>query len=133
MIRSRGSLYVSVTIISIVIIVYFSFINDQQNFPILKEVKPIRIIKIGDMNTTSFTTLVTVMFNVKKSKHKYEEYEKCFKTMIKSIKVPLIAFVDTKWQENFVDHSRKYNLTGKVNFTFSSFIKIEYNYLEFSF
>ena len=63
-----------------------------------------------------FTTVVTTLFHFERSKHPDTSYEKWSETLLASISVPLIAYVDTYWADKFIQKCNKYNVTGNKLF-----------------
>lgn len=120
---SRKKLNICIFIIASGILLYFWKLKTRQHqqqaevfFQIDSETRssnPIsRIEYIGNQSWQSYTTVITVLFNFKKSKHKHNEYEKWSEKMLKSIGAPFVAFVDNFWAERFIKHSKNFNLTG---------------------
>lgn len=64
-----------------------------------------------------FTTVVTTLFHFERSKHQDKNYEKWSETLLASISVPLIAYVDTFWADKFIQKCNKYNVTGNKRFS----------------
>ena len=76
------------------------------------------IIYIGNRKPKPyFTTVVTTLFHFERSKHPDISYEKWSETLLASIYVPLIAYVDTYWAEKFIQKCNKYNVTGDKRFS----------------
>lgn len=66
-------------------------------------------------HTTSFTTLVTALFHLDKSKHSRTDYETWSRTMLRSLdssSASLVAFVDLDWSEFTLAEFSRLNLTG---------------------
>lgn len=64
-----------------------------------------------------FTTVVTTLFHFERSKHPDKSYENWSETLLASISVPLIAYVDTYWADKFIQKCNKYNVTGDKRFS----------------
>ena len=67
-----------------------------------KEDKNYEVTYIGDQQQTSFTTVVTVLFQFNKSKHSSGDYDKWSSTMLSSLSGPFVAFVDYEWAPNLI-------------------------------
>lgn len=73
-----------------------------------------KIIYFGNQQRYSYSTVVTTLFLFKKSKHTIINYETWSTTMIKSLGVPIVAFIDYNWEKSILKKAKKYNLTGKL-------------------
>ena len=71
-----------------------------------------KIVYLGDQQHTSYITVITTLFYFGKCKHTNRDYDKWSKTMIKSMGVPIVAFIDFNWEKKFLERSKKYNITG---------------------
>jgi hypothetical protein len=89
---------------------YVNLINNNE-----KEIKETyKITYLGYQRQSSYTTVVTVLFQFGKSKHSSDDYEKWSSTMISSLSGPVIAFVDYKWEQKFIDKFTKSNTTCQI-------------------
>ena len=73
-----------------------------------------KMVRIGKENTTSNVTIVTMLLKIPKSKHSNDDYKKWSSTMIHSIGVPFVAYIDVYWSESFIKLCRERKLNGIV-------------------
>lgn len=95
-----------------------------------------KIVYLGNQQHTSYSTVVTTLFFFGKSKHSSSNYDAWSNTMIKSLGVPFVAFIDFYWEKSFLERAKQYNLTGKFiciislasNIIFYSFSQLYYKF-----
>ena len=94
----------------------------EQKLSINKPIEPYKVIYIADRKSKRYyTTVVTTLFRFNKSKHSDEKYEKWSDTLLASVSVPLIAYVDTYWADKIIKKYNKYNVTGEKGFLIRNF------------
>ena len=64
-------------------------------------VKPARIEQDGPVATRDFTTVVSVYFALNQSKHGSDSYEKWISSFLRSVRAPLVIFIDPKSFEKY--------------------------------
>lgn len=118
---SRRKLFIFVSILAATFLILFFKSKNQpyENDVYIQLDSSVRnnhsnIYYIGNQSLESFTTVITTLFDLKKSKHKQNEYDKWSETMLKSMGAPLVAYVDNFWAEKFIKRCNELNLTGKV-------------------
>lgn len=88
-----------------------SFINETPNELDIFD-SNYKIVYLGNQQRTSYSTVVTTLFLFGKSKHSSSNYDEWSNTMIKSLGVPIVAFIDFNWEKSFLERAKQYNLTG---------------------
>lgn len=117
--KNRESVLILVIIIIAIIIFLKKFYSNQELFISNIENKSesrfdnnYKIVYFGDQRRISYTTIVTTLFLFEKSKHSSKEYNIWTNAMLKSLGVPIVAFVDYNWEKTFLERSKQNNLTG---------------------
>ena len=104
-------LYVCSSVIILILYehIHLNFIDKR-----LKEADSrVQVVHLGKQNgAKSFITVVTALFLFNKSKHSNSSYDNWSHTMIKSIGVPMVAFVDNKTAPIFIQRCISNNITG---------------------
>ena len=73
-----------------------------------------KVVYLGNQQITSYTTVVTTLFQFGKSKHSSGDYDVWSTTMIKSLGAPIVAFIDFNWEKKFLERAKEFNLTGNT-------------------
>ena len=101
-------------VLCLVVFFYFYYQTLQSTYFVLKEKSPFQVVHLGDHTTiTSFATVVTALYRFNESKHTSQSYDIWSQILIKSIGVPLVAFLDNETAQSFIPQCILNNITGQ--------------------